>query len=104
MRIIRANYDLYRNAVGILVMEPSDNGHLVWDEFTIHTKFVESGALIGNPTLTLGKSDAQLLLDALVEAGLRPSKLEPLEPTVAAMKSHIHFAEHVATKLLEKRK
>lgn len=52
------------------------------------------------PTLALDQRDAQSLLQALWDAGVRPAENTDRSGEVNALKSHIGFAEHVAKALL----
>lgn len=57
---------------------------------------------IEEPTLQLEACEAQSLLQALWDAGIRPAENTDRSSEVAALKSHIGFAEHVAKALLPK--
>lgn len=53
-----------------------------------------------SPTIRLDAHSARSLLQALWDAGLRPAENTDRSGEVAALKSHISFAEHVAKALL----
>jgi hypothetical protein len=55
---------------------------------------------IYEPTLSLEQDSAQSLLQALWDAGLRPSQIPESNKEVSALKQHIVFAEHMAKALL----
>lgn len=60
----------------------------------------ERNRVIDEPTISMEAREAQSLLQALWDAGLRPAENTDRSGEVAALKSHIGFAEHVAKALL----
>ena len=87
-------YGRQRNSSGGFdAMVGAKSGEIVLD-------FVEEGARPPSPLLRLTHEQGQDLLDALIAAGLRPTKETPPDETIAAQARHINFAEGVATRLL----
>ena len=62
---------------------------------------VDEGLSI-EPALRLPDEVGVKLLDALLQAGYRPSKMPEPHETLAAQRAHIMFAENVAMSLLGK--
>ena len=48
------------------------------------------------PTLRLNRNLGQRLLDALIDAGLKPTTNPPTDQLVGALQGHIDFAEEMA--------
>jgi hypothetical protein len=66
----------------------------------IITRYDRQSAAIYQPTISLEQGSAQSLMQALWDAGLRPSQIPESNKEVSALKQHIVFAEHVAKALL----
>ena len=52
--------------------------------------------MIEEPSLSIPQETAQDLLDALFDAGYRPTKGQSNDTTIDALKGHIKFAERIA--------
>ncbi|PZP97528.1 MAG: hypothetical protein DI587_17165 [Variovorax paradoxus] len=63
-------------------------------------KAIEHGALMGGPTIELGPTDAQLLMDELWRAGLRPTEGTGSAGSLAATERHLKDMQRIAFQLL----
>jgi hypothetical protein len=92
----RAQNDLYRNMVDLLGCHDFGGNEIaVAQPLCLIMKRQVRDEPITGPTLSLEKADAQSLLQALWDAGLRPAGNTDRSDEVTALKAHIAFAESV---------
>lgn len=81
----------FNNTVGILAQTVDANGHRREVAEAATLTFVDVGdAPIKSPTFQLDFDAAQSLLDALINCGMRPTKLANPSGEIARINDHLH--------------
>lgn len=96
----RAQSTIYRDSVDLLAVREIGGEIEVLQPVTMEIKRQGRYESIAQPSLSLAPGSARSLLQALWDAGIRPEQWEGNESQVAALKSHIAFAEKVTGALL----
>lgn len=99
-----AHRNLMRLAVELMLVDESHGRRAFGQRVELTLKTVEPGEehVVREPTLSMRYEAAQSLLQALWNEGFRPNEGEGTAGQVAALQSHIRFAERVADRLLER--
>jgi len=97
-----AQTTIYRDSVDLLAVLDYGNGerHVAKAvSFTVERH--EPNSIYGEPTLAISPQSARSLMQALWDAGIRPTDANLSSPAeVVALKNHIKFAEDVTVALL----
>lgn len=96
----RAQMMIYRDGVDLLYFQRQGETIAVAQPVNLILTEQPRSDLIEGPTLHLPDNSAQELLQALWDAGLRPSDGTGGSAEVKALRDHIKFAERVALAIL----
>ena len=98
-----AQSTIYRDCVDLVaVIDDGRDTRGVVQPVVFEVKQQDRHYAISEPTLSLPPSDAQSLLQALWDAGLRPNNGEGSGEQAKALRDHIKFAERMADGLLQR--
>jgi hypothetical protein len=97
-----AQTTIYRDSVDLLAVEGAFEREYVGVPIRMEMKQREPGMPIDEPTLALRPDSARSLMQALWDAGIRPSDWSSPAGEINAMRKHVDFAEHVAKTLLSR--
>lgn len=97
-----AQSTIYRDTVDLVaVRDPYGDGIAVAKPTLFELKQQDRHSVIAEPTLALSPDSARSLMQALWNAGIRPTDWNSSGPIeVQALRSHISFAERMADGLL----
>jgi hypothetical protein len=96
-----AQSTIYRDSIDLVAVIRHGDGSLdVAQPVNLMLSHQEPNTVIGEPTLTLAPDSARSLLQALWDAGIRPTDWSNPVGEINALRSHVGFAEHVAKSLL----
>lgn len=97
-----AQHTIYRNTVELLAVVPDHLGNTDYFGQPLNIVFTrrDSNVVIERPTLEMPVDAARSLMQALWDAGIRPTQHRDPNGELSALKAHIGFAEHVAKALL----
>jgi hypothetical protein len=88
-------YSIVRRAVELACFRHVGAETHVVESFTVHERTVKEGELV-EPALVLDLDEAQTLLQALWDSGLRPNNGEGSSGQVAALKDHLADMRKIA--------
>lgn len=98
-----AQSTIYRDSVDLVaVIDYGSGDRAVAQPMEFTMKQQERNTCIEAPTLALDPDSARSLLQALWDAGIRPTNWSSPDGEIKALRSHVGFAEHVAKALLPK--
>ena len=97
---VRCQREPWKDGVEIAVIERHAGRTMVAERLTMR-EIAEDG-LIGEPTMHLHNSEAQMLMDELWRCGLRPSEGSGSAGSLAATERHLKDMQLIAMGLLRK--
>lgn len=94
-----AHKNICRRAVEIVLIDQSHGRESVARPVNFIFDALEDGQIV-EPTMAIRLEDAELLMQALWDAGFRPNNGAGSSAEADALRKHIAFAERVADRLL----
>ena len=97
-----AQSTIYRDSIDLLAVIDRGLDRDIGLPVQLTMSRLEPGMPVSEPTLALSPNSARSLLQALWDAGLRPSDWSSPDGEINALRNHVGFAEHVAKTLLQR--